>query len=584
MISPSNSKSNAFVTYTAPSALPAPPDNNVVLITAQQPGTGTAAAGPMTTQLIAVFVVQNNNELPTANFLEGGNLVFRLRGFTTGGLTYGIIGRMHLDGAGTITGGNEDVNITQSDGTSVVYKEVPFTGTYTMDTSSHGTMNLTVTSPPWVTTPPLNPPPSTMTFDFTMDMQAQGGSFIEGESGGTYAGSGMLAYQNPTAIFDSTKISGSFVFRLATPVGTGSTSVHKGVIGRLDFVTGGSSITGTVATTSMFDDDTGNATQTVTSGTYTLDGTTADHGTLSITTSSGTFTSTFYIIGKKRAFVLSADADAPGSNNGVLLGDTMKIKLDANGNPLTFSNTSLAGPFIFSALGETPTTAANAGHSSAIIGNFSGTAGAAGAGNITGSVDLNDGGAVPAGPLTLTGATFTIAANGRGTASIPLTISGVSATYNFVFYLAGPEQGFLLEQPASDGTKRARNGEFLLQTVNPPISLPATTFTFAGGTRTDMATSLNSDAVLQINGTPSPASLTSTSDTSELGSAPATALAGTGTVNISGPATGRVTLSSTTGNIAGSGGAVVYVDDPAEIFLMGTDSTLLDPQIITMFQ
>jgi len=578
MISPSNSASNAIVTYTAPAALPAPPDNNVVLITAQQPGKGGAAAGPMTTQLIAVFVAQNNNELPTGNFTEGGNLVFRLRGFTAGGLTYGIIGRMHLDGAGTISGGDEDVNITQAGSTSVVYKEVPFTGTYNMDSSSHGTMNLTVTNPPWVTTPIANPPPSTMTFDFTLDMQALGGSFIEAETGGTFAGSGVLAYQSPLSVFNSTKVSGSFVFSLASPVGTGSTSVHEGVIGRLDLATGGSSTTGTVATTSTIDDDTGSATQAVTGGTYTLDGVTADHGALSITTAAGTTNSTFYVISGKAAYVLSADPDTALINNGALLGGALKIELDANSNPLTFSNTSMAGPFVLAALGETPST----GHSSALLGIISGTAGAAGAGTIAGSVDVNDGGTVPAGPVALSGATFTIATSGRGTIAAPY--NGV--TYNFVFYLVGPDHGFIQEQPASDiaMSKRGRNGEFLLQTVTTPINLPAITFTFSGGTRTDTATSLNSDSVLQINGTPNPATLTSTSDTSLQGSAPAAGLAGTGTTTISGSATGRGTVASTTGNIAGSGGAVVYVDDPDEIFLMGTDATLTDPQIITMFQ
>jgi hypothetical protein len=577
MISPSNASSNALVTYTAPAGLPAPPDNNVVLITAQQPGTGGAAAGPMTTQLIAVFVVQNNNELPTGSFAEGGNLVFRLRGFTSTGLAYGIIGRMHLDGAGNITGGNEDVNITQPGNTSVVYTEVPFTGTYNMDSSSHGTMTLTVTSPPWTVAPIPSPaPPSQMTFDFTLDMQALGGSFIEAETGGAYAGSGMLSYQSPLSVFNSTKISGSYVFTIATPVGTGSTSVHKGVIGRLDLVKASTSTTGTIATTSMLDDDTGSPTQTVTSGTYTLDGTTADHGTLRLTTASGTSTSTFYIVNGRHAEVLSADADTPTSNHGVLLGNAIKIELDANGNPLTFDNTSLAGPFVLAALGETPST----GHSSAVLGLISGTAGAAGAGTLAGSVDVNDGGTVPPGPVTLNGATFTIASSGRGTISASLN----GATYNFVFYLVGLDQGFLQEQPAGDGTKRARNGEFLLQTANTPIKLPDATFTFAGGSRTDTATSLNSDMVFQVTGTASTASLTSTADTSEESLTPATGLTGAGTVNVSGSASGRGTIASTTGNIAGSANAVVYVDDPSQIRLMGTDSSVLDPQIITLFQ
>jgi hypothetical protein len=79
-------------------------------------------------------------------------------------------------------------------------------------------------------------------------------------------------------------------------------------------------------------------------------------------------------------------------------------------------------------------------------------------------------------------------------------------------------------------------------------------------------------------------SSTSSADTSKAGSSPAIGLAGTATPNISESANGRGAIASSTGNIAGSGGAVVYVDDPAEILLIGTDSSLLDPQIITMAQ
>jgi hypothetical protein len=36
------------------------------------------------------------------------------------------------------------------------------------------------------------------------------------------------------------------------------------------------------------------------------------------------------------------------------------------------------------------------------------------------------------------------------------------------------------------------------------------------------------------------------------------------------------------GSVAGSLGAVFYVDDPAEVIVMGTDATLKEPQIITL--
>jgi hypothetical protein len=80
-----HSGSGAYVTYTAPAILPTQPDNNFVVISAQQPGTMGAAAGPPSTTTVVPFIVQNNNEIPSGNQIEGANFVFRLRGFSSSG-------------------------------------------------------------------------------------------------------------------------------------------------------------------------------------------------------------------------------------------------------------------------------------------------------------------------------------------------------------------------------------------------------------------------------------------------------------------------------------------------------------------
>jgi hypothetical protein len=591
-----HSASGAYVTYTAPATLPAQPDNNFVIITAQQPGTMGAAAGPPSATTVVPYIVQTNNEIPSGNLTEGANFVFRLRGFTSsGGLAYGIIGRFHVDGAGGVTKGVEDINIAQADGTSVVYTEVPFTGTYNMVNSSNGTMNLTVTSPaPWTIAPiPANPPPSAMTFAFTLDDQAATGKMIEAEPTGNYVGSGILQYQNPLTVFNSTGVSGGYAFSLATPTGTGSSGVHHGVIGRLDLVTGSSSTIGTVANTSTADDDSGNPTQNLT-GTYVLDGPTADHGTLTLTSASNTSHSTFYVVNKRHIFALGSDPDTLANNRGVLLGDAIRIAANASGQQDTFNNTSLTGPFVFTALGETTSAAANGqGHASAMIGRFSGTAGAAGAGTFAGIYDINDGGTV-LGPLNILGAggsgpgDFTIGTDGRGRGVLNIVsiASGAPVTYHFVFYFVSPGFGFLQEQPASDGSRRGRAGEFLFQTVTAPIALPPINLTFEGGTTADTAASLHSVAVFQVNGAASPVSFTEMADTSKsVVSSQVPAATGTGTINVGDQTTGRGTVTATTvGAIAGSTGAVIYVEDPAEWLLMGTDATLQEPQIITMDQ
>jgi hypothetical protein len=432
-----------------------------------------------------------------------------------------------------------------------------------------------------------------MTFSFTLDEEALSGKIIEADVGGNYAGSGVFTFQNPVQTFNSTSISGSFVFSLAGPAGTGASSVHKGVIGRLDLVKGQTSTTGTIANTSTSDDESNDPTETLT-GTYTLDGATNDHGTLSITTAPAVSTPTvsFYVINKGNVYALETDPNAAASNKGILLGDANKIALANNGNPLTFDNTALAGPFIFSALGSTPSTAANGqGHASAIVGRFSGAAGAVGGGTVTGTFDQNDGGTVPANrPLSILGTngqtpgSFTIAANGRGVLNISTTASGGLVNLHFVFYAGSLSFGVLLEQPASDNSNRGRNGEWVAQTVTAPITNSGVNATFIGGTRADTAASLHSVGVFQINGSVTPGTFAGTGDDSQAGFPPQFAGAATGTFGITDQNTGRGTLTATTGSIAGSAGAVFYVDDPGEIIVIGTDATLKEPQIITLDQ
>ena len=73
-----------------------------------------------------------------------------------------------------------------------------------------------------------------MTFAFTLNAQAGTGKIIEAELTGNYVGSGLLQYQYPLTVFNSTSVSGSYVFSLETPTGTGSSGVHHGAVGRLD--------------------------------------------------------------------------------------------------------------------------------------------------------------------------------------------------------------------------------------------------------------------------------------------------------------------------------------------------------------
>ena len=152
---PLTTPNKTVATYTAPSANALPPGSAFISVTI------TALQSPATTgPCLVVFVVATNNVAFNFNF------AFRFRGFSPSptGLSFGVIGRFFADGTGNIVNGFEDVNIAQADGSSVAFPKVAFTGTYKMDSTTHGTMTFTVTSPPWKGSPPVNPPPTTMNF------------------------------------------------------------------------------------------------------------------------------------------------------------------------------------------------------------------------------------------------------------------------------------------------------------------------------------------------------------------------------------------------------------------------------------
>jgi hypothetical protein len=368
-----------------------------------------------------------------------------------------------------------------------------------------------------------------MTFSFTLSLDALAGQIIEADAGGTYAGSGDLQFQAPK-VFNSTSISSSYVFSLAGPAGTSTSAVHQGVVGRLDLTTGATSTTGNITNTSTADDEKADPTQTLT-GTYTLDGVANDHGTFTVTEApSGNAPAvSFYVISNEVLYALETDPNAVASGKGILLGGANKIPAGAS-----FDNTSLNGSFIFEVLGITPSAAANGqGHASAMVGKFSGSPGAAGAGTLTGIFDLNDGGAVP-GALAFANGSFTIGIDGRGRGviGIPTNAFGTLVTQHFVFYVRSSGEGFLLEQPDSSGHNRGRSGRWVVQTVMPPIANSGVNATFVGGTSSDPAASLNSVAVFAVNGSTNPGTFTGTGDASQAGFPPEVPVPGHGIGNL----------------------------------------------------
>jgi len=583
-ISPTNTLAGGVATYTAPMAVPSQPPNNTVLILALQSGTNGAPAG--TPAQLGVAVVANNNALPTAGAGTNG-FVFRLRGFTASGFTFAMIGRFDMDGVGSasattgIPSGLLDVNIAQPDGSSRVFTEVPFVGGYNMDSSSHGIMHLTVPNPPWAASPPTNAPPSTMTLTFTLSADAFFGKLIEADAGGSYAGSGAFQLQTspPPVVAQPTGL--SYVFTLGSPVGTGAAAVRQGKVGRLDVI-GTTATTGTITSTSTSDDQSGAATQSL-SGTYTVDDAINGHGAFNITAGLSSPVLSFYAIRPGLLFLLGTDANPAASTKGVLFGLANAVTVTGTGAPVTFDNTALNGANIFEGIGITQQIPPSVGgHSSAMVGKFSGSPGAsATTGTLTGIVDINDGGAVPAnGPLAFgMGAAFTIASNGRGTLSIPVNTGSGTVTYNFVFYMRTPGNAFFIEQPASDNSNRGRGGQWIGQGLAAPITAAELTGTFIGGTSADTATSIHSVGVFLVTG--ANGTFTGTGDASQAGFPPQVPVPGTasGTITITDQNNGRGALTATAGNIAGSAHAAFYVVFAGEVIAVSTDAAVTDPQV-----
>jgi hypothetical protein len=553
---PANTRNDTVATYTAPSPLPS--DAPFILVTV------TALQSPDTSGPCVVVVL-----VPTRKALFASNFVFRLRGFASSGLPFGIIGRFSADGKGNISSGLEDVNIAQTDGSSVAFTRVPFTGRYDMDTSRHGTMTLTIANPPpWTAKPPATPPPQTMTFSFTLSLDGSFGGLIEtdGAAMPAYVGSGDFQFQGNSARFTTTNIVGSYVVSLTGTAGVNASAVNKGLIGRLDLAAL-TALNGTILSTSRADDQSGAATQTWT-GTYAIDDQPNGHGTFNVVGGANP-TIHCYIGGPGRLYALRTDNNQASSSPDAILVGVVRFM------PRTAFDNSSMGAGLFEMLGI------NGGHASAIVGTFAGAQkiGSTTDGFLQGILDLNDGGKVPAAaPISFAGpngpniASFTVAPNGRGTISISLG----SVTYNFISYLRNSGVGFLLEHPASDNSNRGRSGSFVPQSVTSPAS-----GSFMASTEVATAASENSLAVLPLTVSGNSASFQSgTRYVSALGSAAVSGSA-SGTFALTDTANNRGTLTMTSpGGIAGSGTAAFYLVSDGEVIALGTDATNMEPQIL----
>lgn len=326
------------------------------------------------------------------------------------------IGAFTADGNARITGGVEDVNVA----TGVIRLDITG-GNYSISADGRGTLNLIT-------------PNGTISLSITLSSSATG-TMVDLPADGLATASGSFFKQDPTA-FSLSGIANSYAFDFS---GISSNALVTSIVGQ--FQANGSG----VITTGMDDvnEDGGTTTAQAITGIYAADSlhvsdlTNFGRGVASITDSvAGQFDFIFYIVDRTHvrfmedgSGALSGDAlsqsNVPTTVNGVNGGFVFLMGGAGIGGPLT-----RAGRFTLSG------------------GNLS-----------TIFVDNNNAGDVTSQQVSTGTYTIDSTGNGRGTATFTHPGAG---TFQFVFYLVSPTQGFIQDVSSPnftmDGALRGQTG------------------------------------------------------------------------------------------------------------------------------
>ncbi|MGB9235826.1 MAG: hypothetical protein WCC04_15560 [Terriglobales bacterium] len=388
------------------------------------------------------------------NGLLKGHYAFTLRGWNGATTAISAAGSFVADGQsdGAITSGLIDI-VNQASTTNGGLTSTAFTGTYCVQQSN----NLAIVT----ITPGIGG--ATSTLAAALDASDGNGHIISYDTSGNLM-SGLLRLQT-TSAFSTSSIDGTYVDG-AVGADTGGNRFASAGVGTY---TGAGAITG-----GEFDSDD------------------AVLGPVS----DGTFTSSnFAVAGTGRA---TADITYNGSFTRhfvyyvVSASEMLRMELDSTVSPpevevgqvLLQSNPSLSGNMVFSA--EDISGSAAPEVQGGIL--------TASSGSFTLDLDDNDGGTIQSAPIT---GNYAVGANGRMTVSGLSGCPGGCGTNNPVFYLVGPNQGFLVgtdngvqfgmltAQTGSNFTNSSLSGLYLGGTREAPIyngSVEADSVNLSSGT------------------------------------------------------------------------------------------------------
>jgi hypothetical protein len=372
-------------------------------------GRGTMTFADGCTPSTFSFVLVNNNQLQITGFDTSGtaagqaNLqdptffnasgligayVFDFAG-VHGSSTLSQIGEFTSDGLGNITGGLRDTN----DG-GAISSQVPFTGSYVMNSSGRGTATLG-------------------SLNFSFYIVSRGSAKFVGTDPQTTVGgvTGIASQQSPNATFDATSLTGNIAFSLAGPVpnGTLATAGSFSGDGNLHITAGvlDENVNGAASPNVAFSN-----------GSYFV--TSNGRGTATFTTASHTYSLVFYLSTPGNAVLQETDSGRTSDGS------------FAQQQTAAFSRASIQGSNALQTTGLSPASPASAQ-------TIAGQLVADGAGAISsGTIDINSAG-TPASEA-VSGTYSLPAPNGRAT----LTLNPSTDNRNFAVYIVNSTQVFVL--------------------------------------------------------------------------------------------------------------------------------------------
>ena len=472
-----------------------------------------------------------------------GTYSFEMSGEDSGGF-FARVGSFAANGAGTVTGGVQDLNSGRIPGATTLTVS---SGSYTLQSNGKGTLTLV-------------DPLETLQLSIVMT-SATAGLITESDGSGTASGNFTVQDTTTFAAFPS-NISGGYVFDISglDPSGNG-----ESLVGQFTGNAGGGITAGVV---DINDDFTASGALPITTATFTRDatnGSTFGRGTASFTINGSVLNFAFYTVGASRLRFMRTDFPAAS------IGDAV-----AQTGTIPTATSGLSGSFAFVVGGSSLSGSDVRG------GRFSLSAGAVS--NV--QMDDDDSSAsgsgnsnhtqIPSG--TISGASYTVDPSGDGRGTLTFNDSSLG-TFSFIFYLISPTKAVIQDVSTGKSTLPivTADGSMQMQTGNPFTAAAEAGnwgFNWSGQSINGTTGILAEEDFVGQYAQTSSGSISGGVDFTELSAkSVVTGAAFSGSMTIAGDGTGRNTYTVTLATSPSSTiNFAAYLVDANTIFVVGTDT------------